>query len=628
MKLPFNTRAFGSTCLFAIALCCCSSFAILAQQPKKKTEKSPAEDTKLAQQQELIGRLVSISNELKGEADKSAAGLLQSEVADVLWRFDEPSARSIFRLAFDNVRQEITNSSSSSEATSGKDSLIQSRQRTSAIRVILKRYGLHDRKGADAWLQEFENDVKSKQAPSNNSFRISPEQAELLTDIALGMLSQNPAEAQRLGLLSLSAMRIPSGFGRLLMGLRDRNKALSDVLFRQALLSLRSNGFPYDRALISLTNYIFFSDGARFPDVSPADVALIVQYFIDAAGAQSARSQSGTIRTGEEQSSLGSFYSFLSNRASRIVALNAPDKSALLQSNIRDMAQALTIDQRQQAELLASVAQPNSNDSLGNDSDTESRIHRAAQEKDVTRRGFLLRSVALQLMRSEPERALEVARKIDDQELRAQTEDDIYLVLMRQAFDGRADAEARSIAVKFNDLSRRARWLAQIAGSLSPPSKDNTEAAELLSEAHSIAAKTENTPAKIEVLLLIAKEFLRIDQERGFEVLSEAVGTTNRVEKVPAKANKSNVPFIKVISMTVVGGQEVSTDDRVTLDSIDFNQIGAFVERDYLRTSFLGNEVKDRLLRSKYFIALARKVLQVPRQGSGYERTLEDLISN
>ena len=629
MKLPFNTSALRNTfcCLFVLAFCC-SSAAIRAQQPKKKTEKNPAEDTKLAQQQELIGRLVSIANELKGEADKSAAALLQSEVADVLWRFDEPSARSIFRLAFDNVRQEITNKSSSSEATSGKDSLIQSRQRTSAIRVILRRYGLHDRKGADAWLHEFENDVKSKQTASNNSFRISPEQAELLTDIAVGMLSENPTEAQRLGLLSLSAARIPSGFGRLLMGLRHREKALSDVLFRQGLLSLRSNGFPYDGALMSLTNYVFFSDGGRFPDVSQADVAVIIQYFVDAASAQAARSQSASILTSDEQSSLGSLYSFLSNRASRIVALNAPDKSAFLQSNIRDMAQALTVDQRRQAEMLASVAQPNPNEQLGNDSDTESRIHRAEQEKDVTKRSFLLRSVALQLMRNEPERALEVARKIDDQELRAQTEDDVYLVLMRQAFNRRADAEARSIAVKFNDLARRARWLVQIAGSLLPRSKDNREAAELLSEAHSIIAKTENTPAKIEVLLLVAKEFLRIDQERGFEVLSEAVGTTNRLEKVPSKSTKSNVPVMRVISMTVVDGQEVSTDDRVTLDSIDFNQIGAFVERDYLRMNFLGNDVKDRFLRSKYFIALARSVLQVPRKGSGYERTLEDLISN
>jgi hypothetical protein len=626
MKFPFSTSALRTTVL--VAVCCCSSVAIFAQQAKKKTEKIAAEDTKLAQQQELIGRLVSIANELKGETDKPAAALLQSEVADVLWRFDEPAARSIFRLAFDNVRQEIANNSSSSEATSGRDSSIQSRQRTSAIRVILKRYGLHDRKGADAWLQEFENDVKAKQTASNNSYRISPEQAELLTDLAVGMLSQNPREAQRLGLLALSATRIPSAFGRLLMGLRDRDKTLSDVLFRQAFLSMRSNGFAYDRALMPLTNYAFFSDGGRFPDVSPADVALIVQYFVDAARAQAALSQNGTIRSSEEQSSLGSLYSFLNTRASRIVALNAPDKAAFLQSNLRDMAQALTIDQRRQAEMLASVAQPNSGEQFGNDTDTESRIHRAEQEKDVTKRSFLLRSMALQLMRSEPERALEVARKIDDQELRAQTEDDVYIVLMRQAFNRRADAEARSIAAKFNDLSRRARWLVQIAGSLSPRSKDNTEAAELLSEAHTIAAKTENTPAKIEVLLLVAKEFLRIDQERGFEILSEAVGTTNRLEKVPAKSNKSNVPVMRVISMTVVDGQEVSTDDRVTIDSIDFNQIGTFVERDYLRTNFLGNDIKDRLLRSKYVIAVARSVLQVPRQGSGYERTLEDLISN
>ena len=626
MNLPFNTSALRL--LFAVALCCCSSVAILAQQPKKKTEKSAAEDTKLAQQQELIGRLVSIANELKGEADKSAAALLQSEVADVLWRFDEPSARTIFRLAFDNVRQEISNNSSSSEAASGKDSLIQSRQRTSAIRVILKRYGLHDRKGADAWLKEFENDIKAKQADSNNSFRMSPEQAELLTDIAVGLVSQNPTEAQRLGLLSLSAARIPSGFGRLLMGLRNRDKALSDVLFRQALLSLRSNGFPYDRALMSLTNYLFFSDGGRFPDATPADVAVIVQYFVDAAAGQAARSQSGTMRDNDDQTSLGSLYSFLTNRASRIVALNAPDKSALLQSNIRDMAQALTATQRQQAEMLASAAQPNFNDSSGNDSDNESRIHRAEQEKDVAKRSYLLRSLALQLMRSDPERALEVAKKIDDQDLRAQTEDDVYLVLMREAFSRRADAEARSIAGKFNDLSRRARWLVQIAGSMSPRSKENTEAVELLSEAHSIAAKTENVPAKIEVLLLIAKEFLRIDQERGFEILSEAVSTTNRLEKVAPKPNKSTIPVMRVISMTVVDGQEVSTDDRVTLDSLDFNQLGPFVERDYLRTNFLGSDIKDRLLRSKYFIALARSILQVPRQGSGYERTLDDLISN
>ena len=82
--------------------------------------------------------------------------LLQSEVADVIWRFDEPAARSVFRLAFDAVRQAAPNDRSSIDANAKKESAKQSRRWTSAIKTILKRYGLHDRQGAEAWLNEFE----------------------------------------------------------------------------------------------------------------------------------------------------------------------------------------------------------------------------------------------------------------------------------------------------------------------------------------------------------------------------------------------------------------------------------------------------------------------------------------
>jgi hypothetical protein len=611
-------------CLLVAVVCCLSSATISGQQARKKTAKPPVEDTKLAQQQELIGRLVGVANDLKGEADKPGAALLQSEVADVLWRFDEPAARTIFRLAFDTVRDDIANNSSAPSDNSNSDSITQSRRRVSAIRTILKRYGLRDRKSADAWLQEFDNDIKAKQTNSTSGYRISPEQAELLADIALGMVSQDPKEAQRLGLLSLSAAKIPLNFERLLMALRDRDKALSDILFRQALLSMRTNAFAYDAALMALTNYTFFADGTRFPDALPADIALIIQYLVDAAGAQAALSRSGTMRTGTEQNSLGGFYSFFTTRGSRIVALNAPDKAVLLQSNVGEIAQALTADQRGQAEMFAAARQQPDSQSSETGSDLDSRIRRAEQEKSVATRDFLFRSLVLQMMRSDSERALEVARKIDDQELRAQTEDDVYLILMRKAYSSGAEA-AIALALKFNDPSRRARWLVQIAGSRS---QDQTEKSQLLSQAYSIAVKSDNTPVKIDVLLLIAKEFLRFDQDRGFEILSEAVGATNRIEKTPVKRIKPAVPVMRVISMTVVDGQEVSTDDRVTVESIDFNQLGAFAERDYLRTSFLANDIKNRFLKSKYFIALARSVLQVPRQGSGYERTLDDLISN
>lgn len=610
-----------------VALFCFTALTSPGQQPQKKPNKLPSDETKIARQQEIIGRLVAISNELKAEADKPSAALLQSEVADVLWRFNEPAARSIFRLAFDTIRQDIANNFSSSDLNTESNSLVGSRRRISALRVVLNRYGLHDRKAADAWLREFENDLTSKQT-TDTRFTISAEQAELLADIAGGMASQNAKEAQRLGSLSLSSGRIPSSFGRLLMALRSIDKPLSDILFRQALASLRRNGFAFDPALISLTNYAFFSDGRPFPDTSSTDLGLIIHYFGDAADFQSARSRSAIIREPEDQASLGRFFSFLSNRVLPIVALNAPDRLELLKSNIADVAQALTLEQRRQADMLASLLPSNSKQSAENDSDIESRVRRAEQEKNVKTRDSLLRSLALQVMRSEPEQALDVAQKIDDRELRTQTQDDVYLVLLRRAFDNRDDAQARNVALKLNDVSQRARWLTQIAGNVIRRSRDKVEANDLLSQAHSFASKSDNTPVKLDTLLLIAKQLVEFDQVRAFEILSEAINTANRLEKAPSKPSSSAVPTVRVITMTVVDGKEVSTDDRVTFDSIDFNQIGAFAEHDYLRTTYMGNDVKDRFLRSRYFIALARSVLQVPRQGSGYERTLDDLIRN
>jgi TPR repeat protein len=300
----------------------------------------------------------------------------------------------------------------------------------------------------------------------------------------------------------------------------------------------------------------------------------------------------------------------------------------LLQSNVNELARGLNPDQQLEAQMLASLKQQGSDSLAGSDSDLDSQIHRAEAEKVSSTRNLLLRNLVLHLMRRDPEQALAIAGKIDDQEMQAQTEDDVYLVLMQKAFGGRSYDEAKTVALKFNDANRRASWLAQIASRLSPHSKDHTEAVDLLSQAYSIAAKSDNTPAKLEVLLLIAKELVGFDQDRGFDTLSSAVSTANRLDpKIQSKPNRSSGPTIRVTSISVVDGNEVSNDDRPTLDSIDFNQIGAFAACDYLRTSVLGGDIKDRLLRVKYFIALARSILHVPRQGPGYERTLEDILS-
>src|SRR5215216_1614506 len=621
-----NSSFYYLRALLFLICCCVCQVAVYGQQSKKKTNQSSTEDATRANEQEVIARLFGGVNDLKNEPDKASAALLLSEIADVLWRVDEPAARSMFRLAFDTARQSTTNNLSALNADEKEEMIRQARRRAAAIKTILKRYGPHDRRSAEAWLQEFQEDIKSEQTKANNKFEMSPEQAEFLVEMAVSLVPQKPEEAQRLGLLSLSAEKIPSAYGRLLMALRDRNKTLSDVLFRQAFVSLRRIGFNYDSALVSLTNYAFSPQGHPFPDVSPADVALVIQYFIDAGDAQAARWRGGGAGKSDEQALVASLYSFLNYRALPIVTLNAPDRLTLLQSHVGELARALSVDQRRQAEAFAAMAQQSH--SFDGDSDLESRIQRAGREKNAATRDFLFRNLAIQMMRIDPEEAMSIASKIDDQQMRAQTEDEVLLVLLQKAFTGRAYDEAMNWALKFNDRNSQARWLTRVASRVASSSRDQTRASDLLSRAYSIAMKSDNTAATLEVLLLIAKEFVGFERDRGFEILSDALSTANKIEKTAPKTNKSSMPLMRVISVTMVDGQEVVGNEPATIESINFDQIGAFVDRDFVRTSLLGDNLKDRLLRTKYVIAIARSVLRVPRQGSGYERSIEDILSN
>ena len=58
----------------------------LADQSSRRTDKTDAATNK----EEAISRLFAMVNELKSEPDTAGAALLQSEIADVLWKFDEP----------------------------------------------------------------------------------------------------------------------------------------------------------------------------------------------------------------------------------------------------------------------------------------------------------------------------------------------------------------------------------------------------------------------------------------------------------------------------------------------------------------------------------------------------------
>lgn len=225
-------------------------------------------------------------------------------------------------------------------------------------------------------------------------------------------------------------------------------------------------------------------------------------------------------------------------------------------------------------------------------------------------RDTLFRTVALELMRSDVERALSVASKIDNPGLRAQTEDDVHLTSLNARFKQTSSFEAtRAIILKLNDLGLRARMLAEL-GRNAFKAKDKDRAVDLLYEASSVATKMDVTEDKLGTLLDIAEQSAPVDSARGFETLSAAVAVMNSLNfaaTLVTEPPRSQGVRIEVI--TVVNGKERSTRRTPTLATMDFNQVGVLGKLDYFRTRGLADNLQDKLLRAQFLVSLARSII-------------------
>lgn len=595
----FVLVSFLSVCLRASARHCQN----LAPKINAKAEELSAN------QQHALALLEGLADELKSETDKPAAAVLQARAGDILWKFNESAARNIFRTAFDLARQTLP------ENLSGSEKLDYLHRQAAAIREVLRLFGVHDRKTAETWLKK----VHEERTTENRlAAERSTENAELLAQLALGLLPDNPEQALQLGLLSLSGREIPESFGRLLFRLSNQNRGASDALFREAIINLRRNGYSYSNALIALSNYLFDSRGVLRSDAARPDAQLLINLFIDAAAAHVTlwREAHHSGEAGVPESS-ANLYSFLASRALPIIGRYAADSLPALQAEMNELSSGLTQQQSRETAILISAQQQQVALSDRNNYDIHEQVERAEGEKDPQLRDVLLRSAALNLMRGNAGQALAVAGEISDDDLRAQTEDDINLKLLQELLRSRAYDEGRTLALKLNSVNLKARALVELAGHALSEIKDIGRASDFLSEARLIVQRGEDTPDKLFALLLIAEQFAKFDSVRGFETLSLAIKTANhlKAENLRPPVSPKALPITFKI-YTVLNGKEVTTSERASVDSIDFVQVSNLALQDYIQAIALGNRIENRLVRAKFLMAVARSALISPRPSS------------
>ena len=547
-------------------------------------------------QQDAIDLLKTTARSLKSEPDMITAGRLQARIADTLWTFDEPFARETFRSAFDSISQAVAD-----DLPKEKQPAFIKRQAT-AVKEVLQRFGTRDSKQAIEWLKAFENERAGKSSEKVNSLR-----PELLMQIAAQLALTDAEQAMRLGLLALAGDRIPEGFGSLLFSVSRNRRDLGDDLFRAAVATLRRNNYVYDIAIIILTNYLFTNSGELLSTAKLTDAQLLANYYVDAAWKQSG-GDGNPVST-----SSASFYTQLELRALPIVSRYAPNRLPELRGQMTRIASGLNAEQRQRTDLVPDMQRDESTLASRNNYSLDEQIERAEKEKNSQVRDALFMSIANRLMREDEERALTIAKKIQDEKMRASTEDDIYLIkIQSQLRSLETIAEARKVSTQFNNQVFRAKILVQLAARVLSHHKDQPQAIELLSEALTAKTKADDIPDEMLAQLQVAEQFAKFDTIRGFEVLGTALATMNRLQaaKQASPSATTKPPLLRIMNLTVVNGVEMTAGNNATIDSIDFREVQSLAAQDYMQARLLASKLEQPSQRSNYLIAVAATVLK------------------
>lgn len=546
------------------------------------------------EQQDALDMLKTLAQSLKSESDKLTAATQQARIADVLWVFDEPFAKETFRWAFDAASKPPSDDMAQAERARY---IV---RQAASIKQILTCLRTHDQKRAEAWLKTLEEE-KEREGRTSEARQFH---SELLIQVALQLAATDPEQAQRLGALSLLGPQIPEDFGRLLFALSNVSRSESDKLFRAALATLRRNEYAYDGVLIALINYLFSPGGTLQSDASAADAQLLANYFVDAAWRQGRGAGVSVL-----PDSSANFYSLIEARGWPIVTRYAAERVPELQGQMREMASRLSPSHLENTARLRTTQQQQIAVTERSGADIDEQIKVAAKHQDVQVRDSLLNSIAHSLMRVDNDKALKVASMIDDPDIRARAEDDINLVKIQQLIASKSYEEARKTTLKLKNTLVQAKVLVELAGKVLTENKDTGRATELLSEASEITSRSAMAANKLMAFLVIAQQFAKFDAIRGFETLGSAIKVVNHLKNEAPKSVLTKPRLLTIKTYTVINGNEMSTSDHATLESIDFSQVAPFVATDYMQTRLLGSKIENSLHRARFLTAVASALL-------------------
>ncbi|MGH9943322.1 MAG: hypothetical protein ACRD9R_13315 [Pyrinomonadaceae bacterium] len=320
--------------------------------------------------------------------------------------------------------------------------------------------------------------------------------------------------------------------------LRGRDAAVADARF--TALAARAAAAPDSDAntVLLLSSYVLtphlymtFERGGgisstqrRRDGVRPDLPAPVRQAFIDAAAQILLRPAPPLDQDRSTSGRDGTYFTIA--RLLPFVEQFDPEKVALLRTQMAALAPDLTQRERGpdfERDLQRGLVPE---DSQGDR--TQEMLDRAAKETDPAQRNELYAMAALSAARQGDARALDLADKIDDTELRRQVRAFVQFSQLNQAIQNKDGAEVLRLVTNAGDITRPQRTWGYTEAARLLVKSDRGRAIEALEAAAAEARRIDaEDPDRVRSTVAVATQFFELDRNRAWEIMAEAVKASN-----------------------------------------------------------------------------------------------------
>lgn len=624
----------NSARLLAAVLCLCAvPHAAAAQQPaspqqqqpkKAQTTKKPAaEADPMAEvrRASAVTLVASLAEEARTYRDSALAARVQARAADALWDLEPERARSLFRRAWDAAESADKEARSLTE----EERRVRGGQSPSVRREVVGLAAKHDRALGEEFLTKMDESRKSEdsspsqpsaptaQTPTGQRFNPDEPPAVMAQRLSLAQQLLEDGDTERATQFAGPALYPVNTFGMLFLNtLREKDKASADRLFASLLAQAATDPSADANSVSLLGSYVFTPylyvtvrpDGAshtrrrRENNSPPEDMPPALRNSFLTTAAQILLRPLPPLDQDRSSSGRTGAYVVLT-RLLPLFDRFAPDKAAALRARQSLLAQDTPEQNRRPDDpiLTRGVAPEDPNRDR-----VQEMLDRLGRAKDADERDMLYYQAAMAALDKDPDRARELAEKIEDADTRSQLIAYMAFQRVQNAVHEKKAEEALRLAhgdqltpvQRVWGLTEAARLLAK-----SEPGR----ATEALDEAAAEARKLDDdSPDRVRALVAIATQMAGLDRTRVWELMNEVVKSVNAL---PDYSGEGETMTMRV---RFKGGGAMTQN--VSAEMFDLTGLfDTLAREDFDRASALARTLKGDSPRSVASLAVARSVL-------------------